>query len=372
MGTSFVTYRQLLRQASLARKSMVTHGGVTPLEMVFGRRPADLLSPETMTPAQSTSEAPEPQKKIDALRQIAMKSYLEAKQSDDLRRDIAAKLQLSDGPFHPGDKIYYWAEDKSKIKPDGAHYGKWINGEVIGVDGSMIGIDLGTRILKVNVSKKRKDHNPIEDVDVPLDPLVLLSEGTHGDSAERENDPVNSLLSQDGAQIGVEGHTYSSYNWQPTTQGKIDFLELFSGSARLSQTAAMNGFKVGQPIDLRTGFDILSAEGRRRTMEIVERQKPKVILMAPDCGPWSQMNTINDQYQVDAKRRKYLPMLEFCVRLAIYQIEHGGYFIIENPSTSALWYTRCFQRLLRPRGVSDGTGYVFIWFEGSQWLLLLL
>ena len=47
--------------------------------------------------------------------------------------------------------------------------------------------------------------------------------------------------------------------------GKIDFLELFAGSARLSQVAAMNGLRVGQPIDLRTGFDILTSDGRKRT-----------------------------------------------------------------------------------------------------------
>ena len=55
-----------------------------------GRRPADILSPEAMTPAQLTTEVPMPEKKIDALRTIAMKAYLEAKQSDDLKRDIAA------------------------------------------------------------------------------------------------------------------------------------------------------------------------------------------------------------------------------------------------------------------------------------------
>ena len=123
----------------------------------------------------------------------------------------------------PGDKIYYWTEDKSKIKSDGSHSGKWIKGKIISVDGSMIGIDLGTRILKVNVSKIRKDINPIEDVDIPLDPLALLSEGRQCDHSEREFDPANSILSKDGAQIGVEGHTYSSYNWQPVTKGKIDF-----------------------------------------------------------------------------------------------------------------------------------------------------
>ena len=33
-----ITYRQLLRQASLARNSMVTFGGVSPLEMAFGHQ----------------------------------------------------------------------------------------------------------------------------------------------------------------------------------------------------------------------------------------------------------------------------------------------------------------------------------------------
>ena len=83
--------------------------------------------------------------------------------------------------------------------------------------------------------------------------------------------------------------------------GKIDFLELFAGSARLSQVAAMNGLRVGQPIDLRTGFDILTSDGRKRTMEIIEKQKPKVIFTAPHCAPWSQM-TIIASHEISADR----------------------------------------------------------------------
>jgi len=29
-------------------------------------------------------------------------------------------------------------------------------------------------------------------------------------------------------------------------------------------------------------------------MEVIERQQPKIIHMAPVCGPWSQMQNIND------------------------------------------------------------------------------
>ena len=168
-----ITYKQLLRQACISRNTNVTH--VVPLELAFGRRLADITAIELVNPAQLTTEVPAPERQIEALSSLAMRKFLEAKQPDDLRRDIASKLQLSDGPFFPGDKVYYWTADKSKIKSDGSHGGKWIKGKLVSVDGSMAGVDLGTRIVKVNISKIRKDHNPIEDVDVPLDPAALAS-----------------------------------------------------------------------------------------------------------------------------------------------------------------------------------------------------
>ena len=47
-----ITYKQLLRQVCISRNTMVTHGGVTPIELAFGRRPADLTATELMNPAQ--------------------------------------------------------------------------------------------------------------------------------------------------------------------------------------------------------------------------------------------------------------------------------------------------------------------------------
>ena len=154
---------------------------------------------------------------------------------------------------------------------------------------------------------------------MPLDPVALLS----SESARTDipvTDHASSLVQSDGAQIGVEGFTYSSYAWQPVMTGKIDFLELFAGSARLSQVAAMNGLRFGQPIDLRTGFDILTSDGRKRTMDIVEKQKPRVIFMAPHCAPWSQMTNIHDRAARDQRRQKFLPMLEFCSLLSCCHI----------------------------------------------------
>ena len=77
------TFGMLLRMASLTRNSMVTFGGVTPLEMAFGRRPPDIIGVDNADPAQLTAEVPRSEVSIEATRKIAMKAYLEARQSED-------------------------------------------------------------------------------------------------------------------------------------------------------------------------------------------------------------------------------------------------------------------------------------------------
>ena len=39
----------------------------------------------------------------------------------------------------------------------------------------MVTIDLGTRVVKVNSTKILKDHQPLEDVVIPLEPVAMLS-----------------------------------------------------------------------------------------------------------------------------------------------------------------------------------------------------
>ena len=56
------------------------------------------------------------------------------------------------------DKVFYWQEDKSKIRSDGSKGGIWLIGKVISLEGAMVGLDLGTRLIKVNMTKVRKDE----------------------------------------------------------------------------------------------------------------------------------------------------------------------------------------------------------------------
>ena len=57
------------------------------------------------------------------------------------------------------------------------------------------------------------------------------------------------------------------------------------------------------------------------------------------------MLVIDPEYR-RKKQQKAMPMVEFCSAVAKYQIDHGRFFLIENPSTSSIWYTRSFTRLL--------------------------
>ena len=56
------------------------------------------------------------------------------------------------------DKVFYWQEDKSKTRSDGSNGGRGLKGKVISIEGAMVGLDLGTRLINVNMTKLRKDE----------------------------------------------------------------------------------------------------------------------------------------------------------------------------------------------------------------------
>jgi hypothetical protein len=137
-------------------------------------------------------------------------------------------------------------------------------------------------------------------------------------------------------------------------KGKINLLELFAGSARTSQASAVNGLKVGQPIDLRTGFDLMTKSGQKKVIQILMEQDPDVVWMAPLCSPWSQWSNMKPEDQKLSDREAVMPMIRFCVQVAKLQIARGRQFVIENPKDSALWYTRVFIDLMKDSQVTYG------------------
>jgi hypothetical protein len=144
------TPRHIIRKACLARNSLLTYGGKTPIELAFGRRPRDIVDVENANPQQLGEPTPE-RMATEKLMKLAMQAHMEARQAHDLRRDIAAGLKFSTGPFLVGDKVWYWYMDPSVIGV-GRKLGKWVRGKVVSVEGPMVTVDLGNRILRTNQS----------------------------------------------------------------------------------------------------------------------------------------------------------------------------------------------------------------------------
>ena len=344
-----VTYRRLVKADATVRNQTVTYGGVTPLELAFGRRPADLIQLDVATPTQLTIDRNEEEMTAIQIKQLSKQAFQEARQSEDIRRDLAQNLRMSSKPLQVKDKVFYWQEDKSKIRSDGSKGGVWLKGKVISIEGEMVGLDLGTRLIKVNVTKVRKDETippgrPGIDLLLPEERESLQKEQTGSPlPIPRRRSHPHQLLSQNpqchyvsrerqlpSLQHLIRQRTCSSRASRPflnkragimyVRKGKIHVLEIFAGSARFSQCCALSGLKVGTPVDIRTGFDVMTSKRRHMVMEIMKEQAPDVLLMAPVCGPWSNMQNIQqDQQRVWETRKRYLPMVEFAAPIARYQ-----------------------------------------------------
>ena len=175
----------------------------------------------------------------------------------------------------------------------------------------MVIIDLGA-IISLNQSLLRKDYDLLGDIEIHLPPDV---------SAE----PV---------QVGSA--SFANAVWHSISKGTLDFLELSSGSARLSQSAALTGLKVGPPMNLRTGFDLITRSGQKKAMLIILEQKTKIIYMAPKCTTWCKWSIAKGEHKCQEDRQKDLPMVRFCAQVALHQIKRGKHSIMENHKHSSI------------------------------------
>ena len=102
-----ITHRQAVKRIVFVRNCQLTVSGYSPLEVATGRRPPGLLDVETSNPEQLTLEGLPEDRTATQLRTIAMKAHLEARQSADLKKDLARRVMPSDGPYTKGEKVLF-------------------------------------------------------------------------------------------------------------------------------------------------------------------------------------------------------------------------------------------------------------------------
>ena len=138
-----------------------------------------------------------------------------------------------------------------------------------------------------------------------------------------------------------------------SSQSGYKVRELFS-PPRITRRAVELGLKVTDPpaFDKENGWDFFNAQHRAFFWKTVFEQKPDMILMSPECRPFSLLMNSNWQRMSEHDRKELqaqgLAMLQFCIQVAQHQLDHGLHFLIEQPSS---WNTHSMQVLLLQAGV---------------------
>ena len=151
----------------------------------------------------------------------------------------------------------------------------------------------------------------------------------------------------------------------------VFLLEVFAGAAMLSYVVAMAGYPIATPVDiLLDGSNLLDPKFRQILEREIEEKDPYLITFAPVCGPWSAWSKVNcSKSEATAEliynqRDAWYPALKWITNLIKKRLSRGRKVLTENPWTSELWNTLCFDKIiqqapvdaetLEPLGIGEG------------------
>ena len=330
-----VTVRQAVKKVAWARNCQLTVSGYSPLEIATGRRPPDLFDVETSTPEQLSANPPEEDRTSLDLQRIAMRAHQEARQSIDLRKDLARRVMPSDGPYQKGDRVFVWHKDESKKKSEGV----WVRGTVISQEGAMVSVEVHRSVLRVNQSKVRRDGDPWHDVAIPLKPAE-----PRGSSYEEVRDDAPRRSSQEealeriGDRLLEQASSRFCYEheicFHSLTSGKRDFVEITPQLTGLTACTCHSGLVASEPVL----FGEWSAKKIQSSIEsawqVILAAEPHHIIIHPVIpAQWTKK-------AADA-------FWHFCAEVTRWQDDRGdGYFVtIMYPAHSGFWLSQSSRSL---------------------------
>ena len=87
--------------------------------------------------------------------------------------------------------------------------------------------------------------------------------------------------------------------------------EWFSGTARLTKRARKRKFLAANPVDYSTGWDLHDQKQHDELLRQLDQLKPKLVVIATPCTPWSRANTANPALKrlKQEQARVYLPLI---------------------------------------------------------------
>ena len=138
--------------------------------------------------------------------------------------------------------------------------------------------------------------------------------------------------------------------------------EIYAGKARVSQICESLGC-VTEVFGYETGWDFDVPSHRRHLLQRMVDEEPDEIYVAPRCGLWSTMQSINATSAEkkiklqDERQIHHDSHLLFCRRIYKHQHRHGRHAHLEQPQTAVSWQTVALKDLPGYRATFDQCRY---------------
>ena len=87
------------------KDTQVTLSGKTPLELAMRKRPRDLMDPGFMKPEQLTSTSTKQDLLSEETKKLDMQTHLEIQQREDMRRDLAERMNFVSPEVQVGESV---------------------------------------------------------------------------------------------------------------------------------------------------------------------------------------------------------------------------------------------------------------------------
>ena len=252
------------------------------------------------------------------LQRIALRAHQEARQAMDLRGDLARRVMPSDGPYAPGDKVFFWHKDESKKKAEGA----WIRAKVVSQEGAMVTVQTPKAIHRVNQSKVRRDHDEWHDVAIPLDPPK---------AQEKESSEANFCCEHE-----VCYHMLES--------GKCDFLEIAPVITGVSAQVSRESCKVAPPVIMG---DLSKKKLIAYTWKVLESSNPDHVLLYAE---------VPDAWKPDKVAQRNF--FSLCYQVFRWQVQRGKHATVVASALAPVWFSQRMRTVTRMSEVHSSTTHL--------------
>ena len=114
-------------------------------------------------------------------------------------------------------------------------------------------------------------------------------------------------------------------------------------------------------MDLATGWDFDISSDRRRAIEVIESEKPRLLVGSPPCALFGNLPELNKAIYKDNLRwlddfelnmQKAIRHVNYCCELYWMQMKAGRYWLHEHPSSAKSWKLDKIKMLLDDSRVS--------------------